>query len=171
MVRTATPKPQRKTANDSEIEIDEIDWRILDELRIDGRASFGAIGDKIGLSETATRNRVHRLTKASVCQITVTTDARRLGLKAIASLGINVDSPAQHIMEALAAIPEVSFLAKTLGSYDIMAELYCRNLDELSDVIENKVRQIDGVKSIHVNLITDVEKFIVNPMIMRENKS
>ena len=155
-------KPIEKSGNG--FELDDIDWKILNELRINGRASYGTIAQKIGLSETATRQRVHRLTKESVCQITVTIDARRVGLNAIASIGLRIEGETGPLLKKLALIPEVSFLASTLGSYDIMAELYCRDLDELTSVVE-KIRMITGVRQIEVNLITEMPKFIVNPMI------
>ena len=155
-------KPTERSGNG--FELDDIDWKILNELRINGRASYGTIAQKIGLSETATRQRVHRLTKESVCQITVTIDARRVGLNAIASIGLRIEGETKPLLKKLALIPEVSFLASTLGSYDIMAELYCRDLDELTSVVE-KIRMIKGVRQTEVNLITEMPKFIVNPMI------
>ena len=147
------------------LELDNVDWEILDELRINGRASYGTIAKKIGLSETATRHRVHRLTKESVCQITVTIDPTRIGLTAIASIGVCVEGETKPILKQLAKIPEVAFLANTLGRYDIMLEMYCKDLEHLSSVIDNNIRTIDSIKSIETNLITDMPKFIVNPVI------
>ena len=164
MARKYEPKERQTDTSGDSFELDEIDWKILNELRINGRASFGAIAQKIGLSETATRQRVHRLTKESVCQITVTIDARRVGLDAIASVGLRIEGETGPFLKELAQIPEVSFLASTLGSYDIMAELYCRDVDELASVIE-KIRKIKGIRQVDVNLITEMPKFIVNPMI------
>ena len=104
------------------------------------------------------------MTKESVCQITVTIDARRVGLDAIACVGLRIEGETGPFLKELAQFPEVSFLASTLGSYDIMAELYCRDIDELSSVIEN-IRKIKGISQVDVNLITEIPKFIVNPMI------
>lgn len=164
MVRKFEAKEKPAKSSGDSFELDDIDWKILNELRINGRASYGAIAQSIGLSETATRQRVHRLTKESVCQITVTIDARRVGLNAIASIGLRIDGETGPYLKKLAQIPEVSFLASTLGSFDIMAELYCRDLDELTSVIE-KIRKIKGINQVDVNLITEMPKFVVNPMI------
>lgn len=165
MARTTSPKNKRSETQGEAIALDDLDWKILDELRVNGRASYGAIAKKVGLSETGTRHRVNRLIKASICEITVTIDARRIGLNAIASVGVHVEGATEPVVNELAAVPEVAFLARTLGNYDIIAELFCRDIEELTSVIENKVRRIEGVTSVDVNLITDMPKFIVNPMI------
>ena len=41
--------------------IDDLDHRIIDELRVDGRASFADLGLRVGLSASAVKRRVDRL--------------------------------------------------------------------------------------------------------------
>src|SRR2546430_9882831 len=50
----------------SERDLDELDWRILDELQADGRLSFKELGRRVNLSSPAVGERVRRLEEAGV---------------------------------------------------------------------------------------------------------
>ena len=70
--------------------LDDISKAIIEELQQDGRRSFAAIGKKVGLSEAAVRQRVHRLVDAGVMQIVAVTDPLELGFGRQAMVGITV---------------------------------------------------------------------------------
>ena len=67
---------------------DAQDKAIIAELQRDGRAPYSAIAETVGLSETAVRNRVKRLTDSGVVQIVAVTDPTQLGFARQAMIGI-----------------------------------------------------------------------------------
>ncbi|WP_307864323.1 Lrp/AsnC family transcriptional regulator [Agrococcus sp. TF02-05] len=125
---------------------DSHDKAIIAELQRDGRASYAAIGHAVGLSETAVRNRVKRLTDAGVMQIVAVTDPTQLGFARQAMIGIRASGALEPVAEALAALPEVDYVVITAGSYDVLAEVVCESDAHLLELVSGRIRQIDGVR-------------------------
>jgi Lrp/AsnC family transcriptional regulator, leucine-responsive regulatory protein len=65
--------------------IDDLDWRLLESLQNDGRASYADLGRRVGLSPSAVTERVRRLEESGVitgyrCEV----DPEKLGLAIMA---------------------------------------------------------------------------------------
>ena len=86
---------------------------IITELQIDGRRSYTAIAERVGLSEAAVRQRVQRLTEDGVMQIVAVTDPMRLGFKRVAMIAIRVSGDATAVADALTKVPEVGYVVTT----------------------------------------------------------
>ena len=59
--------------------IDDTAKAIIEQLQADGRRSYAAIGQAVGLSEAAVRQRVQKLVDGDVMQIVAVTDPMQLG--------------------------------------------------------------------------------------------
>ncbi len=126
--------------------LDAQDKAIIAELQRDGRAPYAAIADTVGLSETAIRKRVKRLTDAGVVQIVAVTDPMQLGFDRQAMIGIRVAGPLEPVAEALAAMPEVDYVVITAGSYDVLAEVVCESDAHLLELVSGRIRAVEGVR-------------------------
>ncbi|MCH1882554.1 Lrp/AsnC family transcriptional regulator [Agrococcus sp. ARC_14] len=125
---------------------DAQDKAIIAELQRDGRAPYAAIAEAVGLSETAVRNRVKRLTDSGVMQIVAVTDPTQLGFARQAMIGIRVSGALGPVAEALAEMPEVDYVVITAGSYDVLAEVVCESDAHLLELVSDRIRSIDGVR-------------------------
>ncbi len=141
--------------------LDKHDIGIITELRNDGRMPYRAIAEIVGLSEAAVRQRVNRLVKDKVCQITAVMDPKALGLNAVASVGMKVDGDFVEVADRLASIKQVEYVILTAGLFDLMAELVCRDYDELLSVLR-QIRNIPEIKSTELNLILETRKLVYN---------
>lgn len=126
--------------------LDAQDKAIIAELQRDGRAPYAAIADTVGLSETAIRKRVKRLTDAGVVQIVAVTDPMQLGFDRQAMIGIRVAGPLEPVAEALSAMPEVDYVVITAGSYDVLAEVVCESDAHLLELVSGRIRAVEGVR-------------------------
>jgi len=120
---------------------------IIAELQVDGRRSYAAIGKVVELSEAAVRQRVQRLTEAGVIQIVAVTDPLEMGFGRQAMIGITVDGNLEAIATAVAELDEIDYLVVTTGRYDLLAEVVCENDEHLLEVISERMRAIDGVRT------------------------
>ena len=120
---------------------------IIEQLQADGRRSYAEIGKAVNLSEAAVRQRVQRLTEAGVMQIVAVTDPMRLGFRRQAMLGIRVTGDTRVVADQLAEIPEVSYVVLSAGSFDLLVEVVCADDDALIELMNGKIRSIDGVES------------------------
>lgn len=125
---------------------DAHDKAIIAELQRDGRVPYARVADAVGLSETAVRKRVQRLTDAGVMQIVAVTDPMQLGFARQAMIGVRASGPIEPVAEALAEIAEVNYVVITAGTYDILAEVVCESDAHLLDLVSTRIRTIDGVQ-------------------------
>ncbi|WP_290596421.1 MULTISPECIES: Lrp/AsnC ligand binding domain-containing protein [unclassified Archaeoglobus] len=51
----------------------------------------------------------------------------------------------RRVYDTLAGLEEVEELYPLFGEYDLIAKIVVRDFEELSDVVVNKIRSIDGV--------------------------
>ncbi len=127
--------------------LDELSGAIIEQLQQDGRRTYAKIGAAVGLSEAAVRQRVTRLVESGVMQIVAVTDPLEMGFGRQAMIGITVDGNLEAIATAVAELDEIDYLVVTTGRYDLLAEVVCENDEHLLEVISERMRAIDGVRT------------------------
>jgi Lrp/AsnC family transcriptional regulator for asnA, asnC and gidA len=144
VTRDARSVPTRDGANHALL--DDVAKQIIEQLQQDGRRPYAAIGKAVGLSEAAVRQRVQRLLDAGVMQIVAVTDPLQLGFPRQAMIGVRTTGDLEEVADRLAEIDEVDYVVITTGSFDLLAEVVCRNDDHLLDLLQ-RLRAVAGVVS------------------------
>src|ERR1700754_2171492 len=139
---SASARPQGKP-----VQLDELSKAIIEQLQEDGRRSYAEIGKAVGLSEAAVRQRVQKLQESGVLQIVAVTDPMQLGFYRQAMIGIRVAGDTTRVAEELGRIPAVDYVVLTAGSFDILAEVVCENDDDLIELLNQRIRGLEGVQS------------------------
>ncbi|MEO3974340.1 Lrp/AsnC family transcriptional regulator [Streptomyces sp. CAU 1734] len=135
--------------------IDDLDRQIIDQLRVDGRRSFAEIGRTVGLSEASVRARYQRLQRKGVLQVVGMTDAVRMGEMEV-HLAVRVDHiPVSLVARELSRMPEVRYVASCVGPYELIADVRCRDLAHLAELLTERVRRVNGVA--HAEALTVLE--------------
>lgn len=60
-------------------DLDDVSLKIIAQLQEDGRRSYSAIAESVGLSDAAVRLRIKRLVDTGVVQVVAVTDPLQLG--------------------------------------------------------------------------------------------
>ncbi|AEK73480.1 Lrp/AsnC family transcriptional regulator [Thermococcus indicus] len=130
--------------------LDERDNIIIEMLTKDARTPFTEIAKVLGISETAVRKRVKALEEAGVIkQYTVVVDPSKLGYNLVSLTG--VDTLPEKIFDVAEKLKEFDFVREvylTSGDHMIMAEVWARDGEDLSDIISNKIGRLDGVTKV-----------------------
>lgn len=132
--------------------MDSLDSRILDLLREDGRASYHELGQKIGLSASAVKRRVDRMTEDGVIRgFTVLTDPEAVGhgTEAYVELFCRGIVGPSELRRILTGIPEVIEATTVTGQADALVTLRAKDTRHLELALE-KVRspqQVDSTRS------------------------
>jgi len=127
--------------------IDALDKRIIEHLQQDGRRPFTRIAEELGVSEAAVRARTNRLIEKGILQVVGVTDPLRVGFRQMAMIGIRCEaSKLMSVAEAVANLPEASYVVVTAGTYDILVETVCEDGDALLRFLTERLRAIDGVR-------------------------
>ena len=126
--------------------LDDVAKHIIEQLQEDGRRPYATIGKAVGLSEAAVRQRVQRLLDAGVMQIVAVTDPLQLGFPRQAMIGLRTDGDLERVADRLAEFEEIDYVVITAGSFDLLAEVVCRNDAHLLEILQ-RLRAVEGVLS------------------------
>ena len=141
--------------------LDDTSKAIIEQLQIDGRKPYAAIGLAVGLSEAAVRQRVQRLIDSGVMQIVAVTDPLTVGFNRMAMIGIKVEGDLQDVADQLATFPEVDYVVVTAGSFDLLAEVICEDDDHLLELLQ-RFRTIKTVRSTESFVYLKLQKQLYN---------
>ncbi len=119
-------------------ELDDLDRRIVERLVEDGRLSFRALGDEIGLSANATAARVRALVRRGVitgfsAQLGPGVDGR--GLEALIDLRLRSNAERARFETTLRELPAVAGAVHLTGAFDYQLSLSCRDAQEIDATI------------------------------------
>jgi Lrp/AsnC family transcriptional regulator for asnA, asnC and gidA len=127
--------------------LDEIDLKIIEALRKDGRVAFTQIAEQLGVSPGMIRQRYSRLVEQGILKIVAITNPVRMGFRTMAMIGIRAEgSKLLDVAEKVSRIDEVIYMIITSGRFDIFAEVVCRDHEDLLRFITEKLSTIDGVR-------------------------
>lgn len=144
------------------IALDDVSKGIIEQLQEDGRRSYAEIGKAVGLSEAAVRQRVQKLTDAGVMQVVAVTDPMQLGFYRQAMIGIRATGDTTRVAEQLAAIPAIDYVVLTAGSFDVLAEVVCESDEDLIELLNHRIRAIEGVLSTETFVYLKLQKQFYN---------
>lgn len=136
---------------------DDVDLRILDALRADGRMSIRGIAEMVHISRAAAHARVTRLERDGVIRgYTAQVDPERLGLPVSALIQLRI---AQHswkdVRAAVEAIPEVWQATLVSGDHDIVLLVRTADAASLRDLVLDRLQALPGVRTTQTILVLD----------------
>ena len=137
-----------------EIELSDLDRRLLERLATDARVSNREIAREFGLTEGAIRLRLKRLIDEKAIQVAAVTNIDHVPDSVIAYLWIDVDAtyPLAGVLDALVAQPEITYVASLVGRADILAITWVRSATHLAEYRHNTIDPIPGIGRIRYEL-------------------
>lgn len=137
--------------------LDDIDLQILDVLQVDARTSLVRLAQSLGVSDTTVRARIDRLVRRFGVRFVVDIDPKELGMLYF-YLGVRVQGPAMtRAVARMSGLPEIIFLGRTVGGYDLLAEMVCRDNVDMVRMLD-EIRSIPGVTQVDTHTVLTIEK-------------
>ena len=129
--------------------IDDLDLTILSELSADASISVPKLSEKIKVNPSVVYSRIKRLVKKKLIQrFTIVVNDQELGYQVKALAGINMDSKKRDtIIDELFKIKGIREIAEVTGRFDVLVTLYAHSLDEMHQIVSDKIGKIDGIIS------------------------
>ena len=128
------------------VTLDDLDVAIVEHLQNDPRMAYADIGAAVGVSRGTVRNRLSRLRDSGALNIMAWVLPSALGFGALLTVGVTVEiEHRDDVIEALKAIPEVSFIATVTGDEDLVVDIHCRDYEHAHDAIIDKIQRLRGV--------------------------
>jgi Lrp/AsnC family transcriptional regulator for asnA, asnC and gidA len=141
--------------------LDDTSRAIIEQLQIDGRKPYAAIGLAVGLSEAAVRQRIAKLIGSGVMQVVAVTDPLTVGSYRMAMVGIKVEGDLTAVADQLSHYKEVDYVLVTSGGFDVMAEVICNDDEHLLELLQ-RIRAIPQVRSTESFIYLKLRKQLYN---------
>jgi Lrp/AsnC family transcriptional regulator, leucine-responsive regulatory protein len=153
MTTSASDRNSRR----QEVEIpglDRIDRKILSALQADGRMTNLELADKVGLSPTATAERVKRLSRDGfILGYTVRLDPGKLMRGLLVFVEIRLDRMNPEVFSTFAAAviraPEVLECHLIAGGFDYLVKARVRDMEAYRIFLSDVLMALPGVRETH----------------------
>lgn len=135
--------------------LDQLDTAIVEALSTDGRATYQELGRRIGLSATATADRVRRLHRAGVITgYRAVIDPDRLGRTVEATIDVRLlNGFDRDVFSAvLRRQPAIVEAVHVTGHYDYALRVFCTGTTELDNLL-GVLKQDAGVTESQTRLL------------------
>ena|SRR5689334_19014164 len=133
-----------------QVELDDVDEKILDLLQRDARITMRALGLAVGLSGPAASDRVHRLEDQGIVRgyrAEVSAAALGLAVVAVITLGLPFDEHSAARFEAqVHSIDEIAECYRISGEDGYLVKVFAADIPALQDVLE-RIRGFARVRS------------------------
>jgi Lrp/AsnC family leucine-responsive transcriptional regulator len=117
--------------------LDELDRRIVAELRASPRLRIAEIGRRVGLSAPAVAERLRRLEDSGTLRYRAEVDPRALGYGLCAIVRISPVGGGLRLIPGIARdVPEVTECYRITGEDCYFIKLYLRSIDDLEPVLD-----------------------------------
>ena len=138
--------------------MDALDRRILTELQDDGRQTNARLAEALGLSQSATHERVRRLERDGLIRgyrADVAPEGMGVGLQAFVAAELNAHSRG-HIEDferGILLVPGVRACYHITGRFDYLVHVAVRDLEHLGALIKMDIASIPGVAKLETLLV------------------
>lgn len=139
--------------------MDDLDTRLLAALQRDARATLSELATDLGVTRTTVRTRLDRLKQSGdIVGFTVVTrgDIAENPVRGLMMLGIE-GRGTERIMSRVSAMPQVRAVHSTNGSWDLIAEIGTKTLEEFDRTLF-AIRRIDGITRSETNLLLSTRR-------------
>jgi Lrp/AsnC family transcriptional regulator for asnA, asnC and gidA len=144
---------KKKNSTGRKKALDTVDCQMIELLQKDGRISNTEIAKRIGISEATVRTRLNRLIEEEFIQIVAVSNPIKLGFDIVGNIRIHVDiKKMDNIIKELKMLKPLWFIVQTTGGTGIDTEFVVKSLEELNELIFERINKIDGIMKTETSL-------------------
>lgn len=135
--------------------LDDVDQRIVDELRQDGRMSMRALAEKLHISRANAYARVQRLEATGVIRgYRADIDPVLSGLGTSAYVTVNLKQAEwRSVREGLRALRGIEHIGLVGGEFDLILLVRARDNADLRHLILDQIQGMEGILNTHTLLV------------------
>jgi len=140
------------------LSLDQIDYRLLQEITADGRISDVALGERVHLSSTAAaRRRKFLEERGAINRYTANLHMERLGFGVTVLVSIELRSQAEDVLnefeEAVVRCPSMSFCSFVSGDTDFVMMVHVRSFGDYDRVYRSELSKLPHVARIRSSFV------------------
>jgi Lrp/AsnC family transcriptional regulator, regulator for asnA, asnC and gidA len=131
------------------LNLDKLDLQIIQHMMEEAETSYADLGKKLFVSGGTIHVRIKKLQEAGIVKgMRLQADMKRLGYDVIAFIGIYLKESSLYdsVARELQKIPEIVRLNYTTGNYSMFAEIVCKDISMLRNVLHGQLQKIKGIE-------------------------
>jgi len=129
--------------------MDDIDLAIIRSLIKNSRITILQMSKEIDVPDATISNRLKKLEDTIIKRYTMIPNWQKLGMEITSIIIIQTESEKhESVKEMLSRLQEVSEVYSVSGEYDILIKVWVKNIDKLNQLINKKIRSIDGIEDL-----------------------
>lgn len=149
---------------DAEIQLDQVDRRILRALQQDGRSTYDSLAEQVGLSASAALRRVKRLEEAgAIAAYVALVPPERVGLGLTAYITVRLEkhvevhkrTPMDLFRAAVQAWPEVVECSALTGEADYLLRVLFTDMQQYSRFVLETLLRHPSVADCRTSFVLD----------------
>lgn len=129
--------------------LDDLDLQILDILVKDSRTPYLEIARQCHVSGGTIHVRMKKMEEMGIIKGTkLILNNPKLGYDVCCFIGIYLDKAATYtnVLDSMKEIKEIVELYYITGEFSIFAKVICKSIDDLQDLLINKIQMINGIQ-------------------------
>ncbi|MGE3858395.1 MAG: Lrp/AsnC family transcriptional regulator [Nitrososphaeraceae archaeon] len=128
--------------------LDYVNCRILDVLSKNSSLPFVELAKQIGISDATIHTRVKKLlTLGIIKKFTIIVDNNLLGYDHLAFINLKIENGrTEETTKNLMEIDEILEIHEIYNKFDLMIKIRSKNLDDLRNIIVNRILSINFIK-------------------------
>ena len=140
--------------------LDYINYRILDVLSKNSSLPFVELAKQIGISDATIHTRVKKLmTLGVIKKFSIFVDNDLLGYDHLAFINLKIErGRTEETTNNLMKIEEILEIHEIYDKFDLLIKIRTKNLDNLRDIIVNKILSINYIKETELMTVLRTRK-------------
>ena len=139
------------------IKLTDLDRQLITHLNQNARLSSAELARALNTSERTVRHRIQRLIAENVLKPVAVVNPRAFGYNLVVDIFCELEVDArQKVVEAIRAMPEVSYIAFSTGDQDISFQAFFKDSDEVHQFITGKLYSIPGIRRTRTVLVPQI---------------
>ena len=133
----------------AKLNLDKLDLQIIQQMSENAGISYADLGKQLFVSGGTIHVRIKKLEEAGIVKGTkLSVELKHLGYDVIAFLGIYLEKSSLYdsVAKELEKIPEIVRLNYTTGNYSMFAEIVCKDITQLKNIMHNQLQKIKGIE-------------------------
>jgi len=129
--------------------MDEIDLAIIRSLMKNSRITISQMSKEIDVPDATISNRLKKLEDYIIKRYTMIPNWEKLGMEITSIIIIQTESEKHEtVKDMLSKLREVSEVYSVSGEYDLLIKVWVKSITQLNNLINKKIRSIDGVEDL-----------------------
>ena len=144
--------------------MDKTDLDILRILKKNSRENLATIADRLNISKATASRRIAKLeSSGAISSYSLNINYSDLGIiKSLISIQIE-GTAIDEVIEPIKSFPEIATISKVFGDYSLICEAYTKSVDELYQLVQERVVKLPKIRNVDVSIIIATESSNFDP--------